>query len=142
YYMASSTFAIAALFLMFEIFEREQGEFAGVIAVSAEAFGFGDEEPEEDLPEAGFQIPSSLFLLAMCFGVCTLVLAGLPPLSGFLGKFAMLTAAFNPGGLGTGGELPAAEAAFVAILVLSGLATLIALLRLGMQTFWVAADEE
>ena len=48
YYMVSSTLAISALFLMIELIEREQGGVAAMLAVTAEAYGFGDEELDAD----------------------------------------------------------------------------------------------
>ena len=41
-------------------------------------------------------------VLGLCFAGCALLIAGLPPLSGFVGKFAILSGMLNPGGLGAG----------------------------------------
>jgi multicomponent K+:H+ antiporter subunit D len=38
--------------------------------------------------------------------------------------------------------VPAVALGFTALLILSGLAALIALLRIGIQTFWVPAEDE
>ena len=102
YYMVSSTLAISALFLMVELLEREQGGVAAMLAVTAEAYGFGDEELDADEPAAELALPGTMTVLGLCFAGCALLLAGLPPLSGFVGKFAILSGMLNPGGLGAG----------------------------------------
>ncbi len=142
YYMVSSTLAISALFLMIELMERDQGSFATVLAVTAEAYGFGDEEIDAGEPDAALAVPGTMTVLGFCFVVCALLLAGLPPLSGFVGKFALLSAVLNPGGLGSGGAAPVMGLVFTALLIISGLAALIALMRVGIQTFWVPSEDE
>jgi multicomponent K+:H+ antiporter subunit D len=66
----------------------------------------------------------------------------MPPLSGFLAKFAMITALFNPQGMGVGAGISAQTWTVVAFLILSGLAIMIALVRTGINTFWVSFDSE
>jgi multicomponent K+:H+ antiporter subunit D len=143
YYMASSTLAIGALFLMVELLEREQGGVAAMLAVTAEAYGFGDEELDAEEPTAELAATGTMTVLGLCFAGCALLLAGLPPLSGFVGKFAILSGMLNPGGLGAGDPAVTPLAlAFTALLIFSGLATLVALLRVGIQTFWAPSEEE
>ncbi len=141
YYMVTSTLAISALFLMIELMERDQGSFATVLAVTAEAYGFGDEEIDMGEPEAELAVPGTMTVLGLCFAGCALLLAGLPPLAGFVGKFAILTAVLNPGGLTGSASASALGFWFTALLIVSGLAALIALMRVGIQTFWVPAEE-
>ncbi|WP_299130022.1 monovalent cation/H+ antiporter subunit D [uncultured Amaricoccus sp.] len=142
YYMISSTLAISALYLIIEIVERDQSEFASILAVTAEAYGFMDEGPEDADQEIGIALPVSVTILALAFGACALLLAGLPPLSGFVGKLAMLSAAFNPSGMAAGGRMPPLALAFSVMVILSGLAAMIALTRVGIQTFWAADEQE
>ena len=70
--------------------------------------------------------------LGVAFTVCALVTAGLPPLSGFVAKLAMLSALLEQ-------RTPAAWALFT-WLILSGLFGAIALMRVGMHHFWTAQD--
>ena len=100
YYMVSSSLALSALFLMVDLLEREQGGVAAMLAVTAEAYGFGDEELDAEEPAAELALPGTMTVLGLCFAACALLLAGLPPLSGFVGKFALLSGMLNPGGLG------------------------------------------
>ena len=80
-------------------------------------------------------------VLGLAFIGCALVIAGLPPLSGFIAKFALLTAALNPSGIDPGAApVPAASWALLVVLILSGLAALIAMTRAGIRAFWAAPD--
>ena len=143
YYMVSSTLAISALFLMVDLLERNQGGVAAMLAVTAEAYGFGDEELDADEPTAELALPGTMTVLGLCFAACALLLAGLPPLSGFVGKFALFSGMLNPGGLGAGDAAATPLAlGFMALVIFSGLAALVALLRVGIQTFWVPSEEE
>lgn len=130
YYLVSSTVAISALFLLIEPMSREEGGIAAMLALTADAYGL-DLKDEDNQPEVGLAIPGTLTVLGLCFGACLLVLAGLPPLSGFLGKLAMLGGVLSAD-TGTEGWV------FVALMLLSGLATLIGLIRVGIQTFWAS----
>jgi multicomponent K+:H+ antiporter subunit D len=130
YYLVSSTLATSALFLLIEPMGREEGGIAAMLALTADAYGLDDVE-DDGTPEVGFAIPGTLTILGLSFGACLLVLAGLPPLSGFIGKFAILA-----GALGQESVPPAVVWGFMALMLLSGLATLIGMIRIGIRTFW------
>lgn len=135
FYLLSSTLAISALFLLIEPMSREDGGIAAFLALTADAYGL-DEREEDGQPEVGLAIPGTLTVLGLSFGACVIALAGLPPLSGFIGKIGILQ-----GLLAGGAATPALSWAFVAILILSGFATLVGLVRVGIQTFWATEGE-
>jgi multicomponent K+:H+ antiporter subunit D len=132
YYLVASTLGIAAFFLLIELVQRWRAPGADLLAVTAEAFDLdhGD-EPEE---EVGVAIPATMALLGLAFAACALLVAGLPPLPGFVAKFALLSALLAPDPIGG----PAW--ALLALVMLSGLASLIAMGRAGVRIFW-GADE-
>ena len=109
FYLVSSTLGIAALFLLVELVERLRDPGADVLAVTMEAYGEGDDEGLAD--EIGIAIPATMALLGGSFIACALLLAGLPPLSGFIGKFGMMAAMLEHGrprgpGLGLDADRP------------------------------------
>jgi multicomponent K+:H+ antiporter subunit D len=134
YYLVSSVFAIAALFLLIELVERSRPLGADVLAVTREAIGEPESEVAEDQEEIGIAIPATMAILGMSFLGCALLLAGLPPLSGFLGKFAMLAPLLDPGR-----DIGPADWTFLAALVFSGLATIVSMTRTGIDAFWASA---
>lgn len=139
FYLFSSTLAISALFLLVELLDRVRIEGADILAVTLEAFGDDEEDGAEQ--EVGVVIPGAMAVLGITFAVCAVVLSGLPPLSGFLAKFAMLTPILNPQGLSTVNEIAASSWWLAGLLILSGFAALIALTRTGVNTFWATLDD-
>jgi len=135
FYMVSSTLTIGALFLLVELVERAQDPAANVLAVTMEAYGDGDEEEIEE--EVGVAIPGTLAMLGVCFGLLGILLAGLPPLSGFIGKFALLSAVV---GTGDEGSLSMITWAFLTLVILSGLFATIAMMRAGIRIFWAPVE--
>lgn len=137
FYLVSSTLGIGAFFLLVELIERGREPGADVIAVTREAYGEEDEadEAEEDV---GIAIVATMGLLGVAFIGCALVIAGLPPLSGFIAKFALLAAALNPGD--RSGAVPGSGWALLVGLILSGFATLVAMSRAGLRIFWASPD--
>lgn len=142
FYLASSTLAGCALFLLVELLERSRQVEVGPQQVDDGHHAlpaFFDAEPPpgtnlDDDEEAliGRAIPAALAFLGLTFTVCALVTAGLPPLSGFVAKLAMLTALLDL-------RTPAAWTLF-ALLILSGLFAAMSLMRVGMRHFWTTQD--
>jgi multicomponent K+:H+ antiporter subunit D len=122
FYLVSSTLALSALFLLAELIERSR---------SANEIPLEDESellprPQESLqPPKGINlddeqkavvgqvIPWTMAFLGLSFIACALLIIGMPPLSGFIGKLS---------------------------LILSGLASLMAFSRLGIQRFWTPEE--
>jgi multicomponent K+:H+ antiporter subunit D len=134
FYLFSSTLALGAFFLLIELAERDREPGADVLAVTRELYGEEDDLEESD--EIGIAIPATMSILGLALIGCALVLSGLPPLSGFVAKFALLTAALNP----PNGGITIEAWIFLSVLVASGLAALIAMTRAGIRSFWASAD--
>lgn len=139
YYLVGSTLAISALFMLIELLERSREPAADMLAVTREAYGEDDTDDILQMEEVGIAIPAALAVLGLCFIACTVALAGLPPLSGFVAKFALLTALLASGDAADPGISLETWALF-ALLIISGLTTVIALTRAGMRTLWARAD--
>jgi multicomponent K+:H+ antiporter subunit D len=133
YYLASSVLGSGAFFMLIELAERNRTAAADLLAISFEAFGLQDRHESEHPDEmAGVAIPAAMAFLGLAFFSCAAVLSGLPPLSGFVAKFALLKAA-----IAAPPVAPALNAGLLfTALLLSGLAALIALSRLGIRVFW------
>ncbi|PIT70155.1 monovalent cation/H+ antiporter subunit D [Bartonella tribocorum] len=137
FYIVSSTLALGAFFLVVELVERCQDVAANVLTVTMEVYG-DDEEEEED--EVGTYLPVTLAILGACFGLCALLIIGLPPFSGFVAKFMMFVAILNhKENIST--SLPVYhDWLFMIFVTLSGFAALIAMTRTGIRTFWVSLE--
>jgi multicomponent K+:H+ antiporter subunit D len=85
--------------------------------------------------EVGIAIPAAIAFLGLMFVCCALLLVGLPPLPGFIAKFALLSGALREASEGA----LAASWVFGATVLISGFASLIALSRVGMRLFWSVA---
>jgi multicomponent K+:H+ antiporter subunit D len=134
FYLISSTLGLAAFFLLIELVERGREPGADVLAVTREVYGEEDELEEPDA--VGIAIPATMGILGLAFIGCALVISGLPPLSGFIAKFALLTAALNP----PTGASSTASWVLLAVVIVSGLAALIAMTRAGIRAFWASPD--
>jgi multicomponent K+:H+ antiporter subunit D len=134
FYLVSSTLGLGAFFLLIELVERGREPGADVLAVTRELYG--EEDELESAEEVGIAIPATMGMLGLAFIGCALLISGLPPLSGFVAKFALLTAALNS----HAGTVSIAAWSLLALLILSGLAALIATTRAGISAFWASPD--
>jgi multicomponent K+:H+ antiporter subunit D len=138
YYLASSTLGLAALFLLVELAERGREPGADMIALTRELYGEESPAGANEEIEVGIAIPATMALLDIAFICCALVVAGLPPLSGFIAKVGLLKSALDAGG--SQAAVPLASWALVAMLLLSGLVSVVALSRAGIRAFWAEPD--
>ena len=139
YYLIGSTLATGAAFLISELIARLRTVESPAASEPVVEPVFGDdyETSLEDFEgyEVGIAIPAGTAMLGGAFVTGALVLAGLPPLSGFLAKFAIVRGVLA----GTVSEVAAWVLA--GAVIFSGLATLIALMRKGVQAFWRPGEE-
>jgi len=146
FYLASSTLAATAMYLLVELLERarEAETDVPVEVVAGPLPSFADARSagvvnldDQEAPLIGRALPAALAFLGLAFAVGALVIAGLPPLSGFVGKVAMLSALLDAGAAAPG---PAARWSLFALLIVSGLLSSIALIRVGIRQFWAPQD--
>ena len=151
FYLFSSTLALSALFLLAELIERSRS--ANEIQLEDEAELLprpleslhppkGTNLDDDQKAVVGQVIPWTMAFLGLSFIACALLIIGMPPLSGFIGKLGLIGALLNPLGLGNSGDTPISNAAWglLVLLIVSGLASLVAFSRLGIQRFWTPAE--
>ena len=97
------------------------------------AFGVRAPDPHSTGDDVGVAIPRAIAFLGLVFVSCVLLVTGLPPLPGFIAKFALLSTAIDSAqavGLG------AAAWTLAAAVLLNGFIGVVALTRLGIRLFW------
>jgi multicomponent K+:H+ antiporter subunit D len=109
YYMVHSTLAAAALFLIVDLVRQSRGHLDLVT----------------DAPITGAALIAGLFMVA------AIAMAGLPPLSGFVGKIMVLNASFDT------------EAAvwIWTLVLISSLISIVGFARAGSVLFWKAQSD-
>ncbi len=132
YYFIASTIAIAVFVLLLELIERMRTPGAALLALTMEMYAVEDTPSEPK----GRGVPAATAFLSLAFAGSALMIAGLPPLSGFVAKVGLFHALLNPGAgvaaIGAGGWT------LMALVFGSGLIAIISLLRFGVRTFWAA----
>jgi multicomponent K+:H+ antiporter subunit D len=135
FYLVSSTLAISALFLLIELIERGRVAGADLLATTIEESG---EEEDDEKQVVGLAIPTTMAILGLSFACCAVLLAGLPPLAGFIAKFLILEALLRPA---RAVSIDATSWTLLALLICSGLALIIAMMRIGIRVFWVPVEQ-
>jgi multicomponent K+:H+ antiporter subunit D len=134
FYMAVSTAAAAALYLLAGMITPDGTEAIDeppvLEAYDPEADGLFTEDDERTV-----RIPAPIGILSGGFLIAALMISGLPPLPGFLAKFAMLSPLLEA----PAGPFPWAPWVLAVLVILSSLFPLIGLARSGIQIWW--ADE-
>jgi multicomponent K+:H+ antiporter subunit D len=140
-YLVSSVLATSAFFMVNGLAQRTRThrirEAADIAPpdITYAGFGISQSDPLSPKDEVGIAIPAAMAFLGLAFICCALLVAGLPPLSGFIAKFALLrTAVGHTADAGIGWH----AWAFCAALITTGVATMIALTRGGLRLFWTS----
>lgn len=135
FYLVSSTLAASAMYLIIEPVERASvdDKAPGLFEPVFEDEYLGGPEDEEQETEIGVAISATVAMLGGGFILVALLLAGLPPLPSFLAKFTIIDAL-------VGHNDSAATWLTVFLIIVSGLAALIAMTRAGIELLWKPTD--
>ncbi|HZX69459.1 MAG TPA: monovalent cation/H+ antiporter subunit D [Rhodanobacter sp.] len=141
-YLVISTLGIAALFLVAGLLASD-GDEETDDTLNLEPYDPGGDDSKgvdsksdalfaaED--ESRVVLSAPVAILGLSFFACAILLAGLPPLSGFLAKFALLAPMLDaPPRVGT--------LVLFTLIIVAGFCTVIALCRAGIQIFWAEPE--
>ncbi len=132
FYLVVSTLGAAALFLLTGVISGERGD-AFAEPPRLETYDLADDGAFTEEDERVVVIAAPVGILSAAFLGVTLTVAGIPPLPGFLAKVAILSPLTGELGTWPGVLL-------MTLLVSSSLLALIALMRTGVQIWWVEAE--
>lgn len=142
YYLLSSVLGTGAFFMLSGLTERMRltpmrTQAPDLGPLPDETYrGFETTEPPEPRSpddEIGVAIPAATAFLGLGFVSCVLLVAGLPPLSGFVAKFAMIHEVVATS---SGNPLSWQQWGLVLAVLVAGLAAVIGFSRAGLRLFW------
>ncbi len=144
YYLIVSSLTTGTFFMVSGMTERTRS--VPSLATPAEApepqspfhaaFGVRAVDQYSTDDDVGVAIPRAIAFLGLAFVSCVLLSTGLPPLPGFIAKFALLSTAIDAApAVGRG----SAAWTLAAAVLLSGFVGVVALTRLGIRLFWSVA---
>ena len=142
YYLLNTTLAASALFLLAELVERVSVIGAARLSELGVPPAEDTNLDDQEMPLVGRLYPVSMALLGLMFMVCSMLIIGLPPLSGFIAKISLLDAVVDrESGLGPpmAGGVSSSGWLFFGLVLLSGLTATIGLSRAGIRHFWSAS---
>ena len=151
FYLISSTLALSAMFLLAELIERSRSvndiameDDPDQLPRTVESLNPppGTNLDDQQKAVVGQVIPMTMAFLGLGFIVSALLIIGMPPLSGFIGKLTLLSALLNPLGLDVAQDETISTQGWmlVALLIFSGMASLLAFSRVGIQRFWTPRE--
>ncbi len=141
FYLITSVLTIGTFFMLTGMTDRTRENLSAATPSAApkpqapfyEAFGVAEPDPYGTDDDVGVALPRVITFLGLTFVSCVLLVTGLPPLPGFVAKFALLSTAI--------GAEPAAGSStyawvFAIAVLAAGFASLVALTRAGIRLFW------
>ncbi|HEY3497619.1 MAG TPA: monovalent cation/H+ antiporter subunit D [Polyangiaceae bacterium] len=137
FYLLSATLAVSALFLLVELVDRVASDDQSPPDVDVEA----DDDTnldDDEVPLVGKAFPVSIALLGLAFTSCALLVAGLPPLSGFVAKLSLLSSVLSAdqSGQANAGAPISGAWWFVGLLLFAGFVATVSFSRTGIRHFW------
>ncbi len=137
FYMLSATLAVSTLFLLVELVERIHTDGQRWSPQVDPDPGEDTNLDDEEAPLVGRAIPVSIALLGLAFMACAVLVAGLPPLSGFVAKLSLLTALLSfDGNAQASASIGYSTWVMFGLLLLAGLAATVSLVRAAIRHFW------
>lgn len=135
-YMVVSTLAASAFYLLGGLVGADDGDDEFDAPALLEAYDPDGDGQYTEEDERAVVINAPIGLISAGFLICTLLIAGLPPLPGFLAKVGMIAPLLTD----PVGPFPHAGLALATIVIASSLFSLIALARAGIQILWAEPD--
>jgi multicomponent K+:H+ antiporter subunit D len=137
FYVLSATPAVSALFLLVELVGRIGADGQPQVGDADVELDEDTNLDDEEVPLVGRALPVSVALLGLAFVCCVLLVAGLPPLSGFIAKLSLLRSVLSieQDAIVSPAQAPAVWG-MVGLLLLSSLVATVSLSRAGIRHFW------